>query len=616
MTAPAPRRLLIVRPDTYGDLVLFEPALRRLRAHWPDTAITLLVRAAYLDISSLFPAGIGWMPTTTDSYREGMGSRPDALAELRARVEAFDPDCVVAACYEKTWLEAIVASWAPAARRVSMGPPEPDPITGILLARETGREAGAWFPEVVEADASSHECEKNRLLTAHLLGTAVEIERPQLEVPGALRQAAQRWLDGQGVAAETFLVCCPAGSANVTLKSWGAERFAGVLATASAEMRLPAVIAGHESEAAVLNEVAALVEARTGQRPPVWAGWNGGFAETAALVGCARAYVGNDTGLAHVASALDRPALVVYGGGTWPRFTPAGGRTVAVVQPLECFGCGWRCLFEEPLCLTKLPETAVLEGLRTLLDEPSDGREILREPPAPDVRAQVQAAVDAAEAARPASRRPRFAVEVGRQDLTRLLDQLALLEHDRAERLRVIEEQGREIDRLRQGVANDGGRVAALEAQLHASEADRQARLEIIEQQGHALGRLPVLEATLAASEADRAARLEVIERQGQELGRIPALEADVAFLREQVTRLEAARLEGLAVIERQQRELGNTHTHESELESSLTRSRSDAAAMRVRIDVARRSPLYRLLRRLGVIDLEEPKIGAQGDGS
>ena len=72
----------------------------------------------------------------------------------------------------------------------------------------------------------------------------------------------------------------------------------------------------------------------------------------------------------------------------------------------------------------------------------------------------------------------------------------------------------------------DNSRSAAdLQAQLQAAEVDRAARLELIEQQGRELGKIGQLEADIAylkemlgMAEADRAARLEVIERQGQEM--------------------------------------------------------------------------------------------------
>jgi len=81
---------------------------------------------------------------------------------------------------------------------------------------------------------------------------------------------------------------------------------------------------------------------------------------------------------------------------------------------------------------------------------------------------------------------------------------------------------------LDERLQNNSRSTADLQAQLQAAEADRAARLEIIEQQGRELGKIGQLEADIAylkerlgVAEADRAARLEVIERQGQEMRQI-----------------------------------------------------------------------------------------------
>jgi ADP-heptose:LPS heptosyltransferase len=598
--------VLIVRPDTYGDLVLFEPALRLLRERWPDSRIALLARAPYADIAPLFAFAIEWLTTTVHPYREGFATVGDELSRLRTEVRAFDPDCVVAACYNKTWLEAVVASWAPDARRISLGPATVDPLASILIARETGQETAAWFPEIVDVDADSHERDKNLRLASHLLGEPAPPLRPALQIPQAAHDEATQWIAAQGLSLRGFLVCCPGGGANVAIKAWPGERYASVLSTAANELGLAAVVAGHASEAEVLDAVADLVERQTGSRPPVWLGRDGGFAETAALVEASRAYIGNDTGLAHVAAALDRPSLVVYGGGTWPRFLPTGRRSLAVALPLACFGCGWDCLFDEPLCLTRLSTEAVVGGLRRLVGpDPIDGAEVLADAPLPDAeQTRIAAAVAAAGAP------PGRSVVVPRRDLERLLDQLHFAEQDRAARLAVIESQGAELTR-RAGA--DGEQVAALEARLSASEADRAARLQVITQQGGELGRIPALEADIAylkaqieSIDADRVARLAVIEQQGRELGRIGGLEADIAFLKGQVAALDAERtaladdrLAMAAIADQQARELAGV--------------RSDAAGLRVRIELARQSRLYRLLRRLGLLGALEGASGPSG---
>src|ERR1700722_16429293 len=117
MAVPIPKKLLIIRPDAYGDIVLFEPVLRMLRETWANTEIAVLIQERYADLTSLLPTGIRWLTTQCDPYRTGPTPNPPALDALHREVTKFAPDCVVAACFDKTWLEAVVAAWAPTTRQ-------------------------------------------------------------------------------------------------------------------------------------------------------------------------------------------------------------------------------------------------------------------------------------------------------------------------------------------------------------------------------------------------------------------------------------------------------------------------------------------------------------------
>lgn len=51
----APRRVLVIRPDHLGDVLLTGPTLSRLRALWPDADVTLLVGPWCADVAERLP---------------------------------------------------------------------------------------------------------------------------------------------------------------------------------------------------------------------------------------------------------------------------------------------------------------------------------------------------------------------------------------------------------------------------------------------------------------------------------------------------------------------------------------------------------------------------------
>ena len=90
--------------------------------------------------------------------------------------------------------------------------------------------------------------------------------------------------------------------------------------------------------------------------------------QTAALLRMCSLAVGAETGLAHVACAVNVPNVVVMGGGHFGRFMPYSPRTSIVALPLDCYWCDWICKYEYSHCVVNIApevlEFAVRETLR------------------------------------------------------------------------------------------------------------------------------------------------------------------------------------------------------------------------------------------------------------
>ncbi len=199
-------------------------------------------------------------------------------------------------------------------------------------------------------------------------------------------------------------------------------------------------------------------------------------------------------------------------------------------------------------------------------------------------------------------------------------------EADRAARLTVIEEQGRQLGEIEAERNDLRYQLADLQQHLEAAEADRTARLTVIEKQGQQLGQVEAerndlrfqltdLQRHFEAAEADRAARLTVIEEQGQQLSQVEAERNDLRFqlidLQRHFEAAEADRAARLTVIEEQGQQLSQVEAERNDLRFQLTdlqRHFEAAEADRA----ARLTVIEEQGQRLGQVEAERTRLQTQ----
>ena len=94
------------------------------------------------------------------------------------------------------------------------------------------------------------------------------------------------------------------------------------------------------------------------------------LAEAIDLMSRADIVVSNDSGLMHVAAALHRPLVALFGSSS-PKFTPPLGKQVSILQhAVPCSPCFARtCRYGHMDCLTQLLPDTVMAAIRTFIPE-------------------------------------------------------------------------------------------------------------------------------------------------------------------------------------------------------------------------------------------------------
>jgi heptosyltransferase-2 len=186
---------------------------------------------------------------------------------------------------------------------------------------------------------------------------------------------ARQALDRLGIAEpdSPVLALCP-GAEFGSSKRWPATHFAALARQALAgDWNL--WLFGGPNDRAVARAVAASLDAGPGpaQRAVSLVGRTS-LDDAIDLMSLTSAVVSNDSGLMHIAAALGKPLVALYGSSS-PEFTPPLAELAATMfTDIDCRPCFAReCRFGHTRCLTQLRPDDVYAKLQVLLDSRSNG---------------------------------------------------------------------------------------------------------------------------------------------------------------------------------------------------------------------------------------------------
>lgn len=352
--APAPSRVLLLRLERIGDLLMTLDAIADARAAWPRAEIDLAVGSWNADLARLIPgvtnvivADVPWLA------RERAGDSWPALIGKARRWRTRRYDLVVN--FEPDVRSNVLAWLSGAPTRVGYW---------------TGG-GGALLTDRFEYDPSSHVSANARRLIERAAGgqaSRADERAAALSVPSALVDAARARLEAAG-ARRAIGVHASGGRES---KQWHLDRFAGVARALAAERGATIVLTGSAGDRALVDRVRAQLDGvpvldLTGALD---------VPALAAQLTTLDLLVTGDTGPMHLAAAVDTPVVALFGPSDPRRYGPRGARSRVIRIDLPCSPCGQvrlppeRCRGHVPDCLDGISVDAVLAAARELMATP------------------------------------------------------------------------------------------------------------------------------------------------------------------------------------------------------------------------------------------------------
>ena len=357
-------RILASNPDTIGDLVLRQPLYAALQAAGHELA--LIVRSSAAEVPALIAPGAAMLLLTREVYADAAAQYDAAdgsdLADLLDSAAAFAPDLLLIAPYQWTAFDERLA----AALRQKRPNLVVAGMTGHLYPGDPhnghAKPSSLVMDQVAVVDEDQPEAHKNAAL-AEMLGCPVARVDPLLPPIDAERlDVARQRLADRGLAPGAFWVACVTGTAHVPIKAWQTEKWAAALAEWARRHGRKFLFVGLPDEQAEVDRVRAMMN-DAADATAIWMEPGGSIQDLAALLSLAGGYVGHDTGPMHLAAALGKPVLAVFGGGHKLRFAPCVTPSVVLTVRVPCAGCGWACSFQTSHCVKELSVDAMLSAI-------------------------------------------------------------------------------------------------------------------------------------------------------------------------------------------------------------------------------------------------------------
>lgn len=328
--ARAPARLLLIRPDHLGDLLFLTPGLHRLRAALPETEITLLVgpggapivaRNPDIDRIELCP-----FPGFERQPKESHLQPYQLLSDCADRLRGHAYDAAVILRFDHWW-GAWLAAEMDIPRRVGYQTP--------LVAQ--------FLTEALPYYARQHEVRQNGVLLATLTADAEPAPlTPMLDVlhvpiAGDDHRWATDWLAARGADRQRPLVGIHPGSGG-RIKQWPAARWSAVARQIHDTTGAHFLFTGSAAEAPLVAECST-------ELPPTArldATGATSLAQLAALLRHCTLVMGPDSGPLHLAVAMERPTMHLFGPSDPLKFGPWGAteRHIVLQSRWQCAPCG------------------------------------------------------------------------------------------------------------------------------------------------------------------------------------------------------------------------------------------------------------------------------------
>ncbi|MCD6487470.1 MAG: lipopolysaccharide heptosyltransferase II [Syntrophobacterales bacterium] len=337
------KNILVRGTNWIGDVIMSLPAVSSVRHTFPHARITVLAKPWVAQLYRACPDVDDVIVFQSPGIHDGTGGKIRLAAQLRE--ENFDLTVLL-----QNAIEAAIIAWL---ARIPLRAGYNSDCRGLLLTHSVKRTRATrkihqigYYLEMVEA------------LGFRTSGRDINI------VPGNdYSMSARKILTEHNIKERDTLIGIAPGASYGPAKMWFPERFAAVADRLADEFSARIILFGSAGDREKTDQVQ-----RYSKNAMVNLAGETDLKEVTGLINECNLFISNDSGLMHLAGALDIPLVAIFGSTNPATTSPAGRKSVVIYKGVSCSPCLKEVCPTDFRCMDLIGVDDVYDAAKNILD--------------------------------------------------------------------------------------------------------------------------------------------------------------------------------------------------------------------------------------------------------
>ncbi|MBU0479210.1 glycosyltransferase [bacterium] len=349
-----PAKILNIQINSIGDVLMTTPALRTLRENFPKAQIDILTLPHTAEILKDNPDVDNIYSCNADFWR----FFPLNVRKLSENIQTINnlknSNYDLCLSYGGTFGFVLLAGLVKAS--LSVGPLRE-------LKRGIFQENTSLFYSATVSTTEKHIIEDHLKLVEYL-GCKTKDKNEQFFINPEDEKAGDEFLQKHALSEKNYAVMHP--GAKWSPKRWPAHCFSALIDILFSEKNIQTILVGAYADSKLLEEIRQKTESKT-----VIICSNLNLKNIGYIIRKSLFFVGNDSGIAHVAGSVNVPCIVLFGPTDPDTCLPRSDKVLAVRENMPCWPCILyyrrdNCEIGENVCMQKLTPMCVMKEIEKL----------------------------------------------------------------------------------------------------------------------------------------------------------------------------------------------------------------------------------------------------------